>query len=101
MKRHTKYPEQQFDLRYQQHAGFWHRLAVRIFRRTIHKVASAILSRAYERCQIDSHTLHEMCGSMDRILFPERYRNQPDHADVVQSGNVVGGDIAGRDINKR
>jgi hypothetical protein len=53
------------------------------------------LSRGFERGQIDSFTYHELCGIVDSLLWPS---DESHH--VVQKNNVVGGDLAGRDINK-
>lgn len=85
------------DENYRNECGLLERLVLRLFRRTINRVAKTVLSRAYERGQIDSHTLHEMAGSCDRMLWPERYART---RSVVQTGNIVGGDMAAGDINK-
>lgn len=85
------------DEKYRSECGLLQRIVLRIFRRTINGVVKTVISRAFERSQIDSHALHEMAGCCDRILWPERYSNRHH---VVQTGNIVGGDMAAGDINK-
>lgn len=98
MKRKTTPQENKMDENYQRECGSLHRLVLRLFRRSINRVVKTVISRAYERGQIDSHTMHEMAGCCDRILWPERYERK--RGTVVQTGNIVGGDMVGGDLYK-
>ncbi len=98
MKRKTTKLEDSFDEQYQRECGLIHRLIIRCFRSSVNRVVKTVLMRAHERSQIDSFTMHEMAGCCDRILWPERYKWKP--VRVIQTGNVVGGDMAGGDIVK-
>jgi hypothetical protein len=86
------------DENYQRQSGWLHGVVLRLGRTHINRVVKTVLSRAYERGQIDSHTMHEMAGCCDRILWPEQYRR--DSGTVIQENIVCGGDVAGGDINK-
>ena len=99
MNRPTSKQENRMDENYRRKSGSLHRMVIRLTRRHINRVVKYVLDRAYERGQINSHTLHEMCGCCDRVLWPENYREE--RANVIQSGNVCGGDMAGGDIYKR
>lgn len=94
--RPTTQMEKRFDERYVKNSGFWHSLAVRVFRRHINRVASVALNRAYERGQINSEQLHAVSAIVDRMIYP---RLDYDGC-AYQENNIAGGDIAGRDINK-
>lgn len=85
------------DENYQRESDWLHGLVLRLARKHINRVVKAVLSRAYERGQIDSQTMHSMAGCCDRILWPANYWKGQN---VVQTGNVCGGDMAGGDINK-
>jgi len=64
------------DENYGRESGSLHRVVLRLMRGHINRVVKYVLSRAYERGQIDSHTMHEMAGCCDRVLWPERTANQ-------------------------
>ncbi len=49
-----------------------HRIFLWLARKHINRVVKTVASRAFERGQIDSFTMHEMCGCCDRILWPKR-----------------------------
>jgi hypothetical protein len=98
MKRQTTKMENKLDENYRREADWLHALVLRLARKHINRVVKIVLSRAYERSQIDSWTMHEMGGICDRILWPERHT--PANGVVMQQNNVCGGDMAGGDINK-
>ena len=98
MKRQTTKQENKMDENYRREAGWLHAVVLRLARKSINRVVKTVLSRAYERSQIDSWTMHEMGGCCDRILWPERHA--PSNGVVMQQNNVCGGDMAGGDINK-
>lgn len=89
--------EKQLDENYQRDSGWWHSMVVRLFRRHINLVAKIATSRAFERSQISSEAMHNVDGIIDRMLWPtDKYYDSR----IVQKGNIVGGDMAGGDINK-
>jgi len=98
MKRITTDQEKKLDEQYRRHAGLFHRIVIRLFRRHINMVAKTALGRAFERSQIDTFAFHNLCGIVDRMLWP-KWDDEP-VSFVVQKNNVCGGDMAGRDINK-
>ena len=67
--------ESKLDMNYRREASWLHALVVLLARKHINRVCKIVLSRAFERSQIDSYTLHEMAASCDRILWPDRFRD--------------------------
>lgn len=72
MNRPTHMEEGEYDRSYQRKCGWLHRIVVRLTRKHINIVTKTVLSRAFERSQIDSGTLHVMAATCDLILWPER-----------------------------
>lgn len=97
MNKETSVYHNAVDRNYQRESGLIHSLIVRIFRRHINKVAKSAIGRAFERTQISSVQMHEIAGTIDRMLWPERYGSR---SNVVQKNIVCGGDVAGGDIHK-
>lgn len=93
--RQTTKNEKAFDRTYIPELDLIPRIIVRMFSRHIKRFCKCVLMRAYERSQIDSETMHEIAASVDRMLETSKH-----HGNVVQCGNICGGDMAGRDINK-
>ena len=77
-------PEQQLDdLNYRRKCGWQQRVALRLARKTINRVAKITLTRAYERSIINSHQMHEMAGIVDRILYPNWHDpKEPQNVDL-------------------
>src|SRR4051812_41696008 len=98
MKTQTRSQQNSIDENYQRECDWLHGKVLWLARKHINRVVKMVLSRAYERGQIDSHTMHEMGGCCDRILWPERYHCK--RGTVIQENIVCGGDVAGGDINK-
>jgi hypothetical protein len=76
--------------------GWFDRLVLFFFTRTVNLTIKSILSAAFERGTINSEQFHALVGIADRRLYPFPSTSRK----VVQTGNVVYGDIAGGDINK-
>ena len=76
--------------------GFLTRQTLKLLRWPILRLMQHFLNRAFEAGLINSHQLHLLSVAAETMLFPSY--SQPTR--VVQSGNVVGGDMAGGDINK-
>ena len=86
------------DENYRREADWLHAVVLRLARKSINRVVKTVLTRAYERGQIDSIIMHQMAACCDRILWPKRH--EPRRGVVMQQNNVCGGDMAGGDINK-
>lgn len=54
------------------------RIVIRLFRRTINHVCKAVICRGMERGVVGSIAFHELTGICDRILWPERYKDEKD-----------------------
>lgn len=91
MKTQTTPQQNRMDVNYRRESGWLHGVVLRLARKHINRVVKTVLSSAYERGQIDCHTMHEMAGCCDCILWPERYERK--RGNVVQTGNIVGGDL--------
>jgi hypothetical protein len=70
-KHRTTDGEKKLDLNYQRECGWLHRMVIRLFAKHINRVAVKAMARAYERTHIDSFQLHEMTGSLNRMLWPK------------------------------
>ena len=71
MNRKTTDQERKLDLSYQREAGWLHGVVVWLFAKHINKVLATVLSRCYERNQIDSFAMHELSGCGNRLLWPK------------------------------
>lgn len=49
------------------------KLFERAFRRQVNIFAKAVIARNYERGVIDSRQMHELTGTVDKWLWPERH----------------------------
>lgn len=49
------------------------RLVERVLRRRLNAFAKSVVMRAQSDGKIDSYAAHEVCGQVDRRLWPERY----------------------------
>lgn len=83
MSRPTRIEEREYDRSYQRKCGWLHRIVVWLARKHINRVVKTVLSRAYERSQIDSHTMHEMGGCCDSILWPERRKTKLEELEKI------------------
>lgn len=60
------------DKNWQQETDWKTRLIMRLFPRQVNRVADAVIGKAYGRGIIDSWIMHEMAGTLGRIIWPKR-----------------------------
>lgn len=63
------------DLIYKKQSKWFHKILLLAFRNHFNHFAKTVLVRSFERSLVSSKVMHEQCGIVDKMLWPERWRD--------------------------